>query len=774
MKIFKSILLLSFIFIIKSDPSCINPNGAQVDWFITLKLNNGDDYAYCDSKSCDKIQLSGFKINDAKNSPILRTLQQIKQNLNNDKQGYLLWNDQPPNNMTATSSNAHAKGFISLGQKSGFILIHSVPEFPAFADSSSLKEILLNIEESQQKYGQHFLCTSTSLENLEKLACGYNIDNPKVYSSFLPYYIDQSSYPCLNQMKNNKRNTKTKQMIITYSTLNGETFTKFSKNKDNQIPLYEQIVTQELKTGLLVQSWGRPYEEASCSGSYQVVSNTRVQIDGAPQFKDTQDHSKYGISIDKAKPFVCLGDINRMKSQWKRGGGTICISNKNIHFQFTKILQCSGCTNNNGYEEIKNDCDPSCQNCKIPQCQSGCKSCLSSDSNICIECDIGFYLDGNKCSRCQQNCEICTQNGNICTQCIENFELDKNSQCIPTCDQSCLTCSQPQDPDSCLSCSKGSYLTDDNNCKKCISPCTDCEKGDKCTQCEQNYILKNYECLPICDKSCLTCSSPKNPQSCLTCEEGYYLNKITNECMICGVDCAQCLESADNCTTCKDGFSFNNKKCIKNEVSKTKICHISCLTCTKDSDPNACSSCPPNLFLTNLNTCLPYQCDKSCLTCSSPYNPQSCLTCKGGYYLNKITKQCMNCGIDCAQCIESADNCTACKDGYILKNQKCVKSEINKVKTCHNSCLTCTKDSDPNSCLSCPPKFFLSNLNTCLPCQQPCSECKESANTCTSCLENYFLEESKCQPIKIEVTRFSYSVLFEPSLLLILYLIFTI
>ncbi|KAL4468534.1 hypothetical protein ABPG74_005037 [Tetrahymena malaccensis] len=725
----KAILLLSIIItIIKSDPSCINPQGNQVDWFITLKLNNGDDFAYCDSMSCDKIKLTGFKINDVQNSPILKTLKQIKQNPNNDKLGYLLWNDQPPNNMKATVSNAHAKGFISLGQKSGFILIHSVPEFPAFADDN-LNEILLKIDESQQKFGQHFLCTSTSLENLEKLACGYNIDNPKVYSSFLPSFVNQSSYPCLNQMKNNKRNTKTKQMTITYTTLQGETFTKFSKNKDNEIPLYEQIVTQELKTGLLVQSWGRPYEEASCSGSYQVISNTRVQIDGASQFKDTQDHSKYGISTDKTKPFVCLGDINRMKSQWKRGGGTVCISNKNIHFQFTKILQCSGCTNNNGYEEIKNDCDSSCQNCQIPQCPEGCETCLPTDSSMCLKCEVGFYLDGGKCSQCQQNCEICDNNGNDCKKCIENYNFDSKSQCVPICDQSCLTCSQPYDPDQCLSCSKGSYLSDDNNCKKCTFPCIDCEKGNKCKQCEQNYILKNNECQPICDESCLTCSQPKNPYSCLSCSKGSYLS------------------DGNNC----------------------KKCTFPCIDCEKG---DKCKQCEQNYILKN-NECQPI-CDESCLTCSSPKNPNSCLTCSEGQYLNITTNKCMVCGVDCAQCLGSADNCTACKDGKTLKNKKCIKNEVNKVKTCHESCLTCTQDSDPNACSSCPQKYFLTHQQTCLPCQSPCLECKDSANICTSCLESYSLEESKCISAKIETTIFQYQGILKPYLLLVLFFAFTI
>lgn len=41
-------------------------------------------------------------------------------------------------------------------------------------------------------------------------------------------------------------------LIIPYSTLGGRAFIKFSKSKDNNIPLYEQIVAPELKAGLLI------------------------------------------------------------------------------------------------------------------------------------------------------------------------------------------------------------------------------------------------------------------------------------------------------------------------------------------------------------------------------------------------------------------------------------------------------------------------------------------------------------------------------------------
>lgn len=48
--------------------------------------------------------------------------------------------------------------------------------------------------------------------------------------------------------------------------------------------------------------------------------------DGA-SWLGTQDHSKWAISAPGAAdpPVVCVGDLNRMCSQEKRGGGTVCL-----------------------------------------------------------------------------------------------------------------------------------------------------------------------------------------------------------------------------------------------------------------------------------------------------------------------------------------------------------------------------------------------------------------------------------------------------------------
>jgi len=49
---------------------------------------------------------------------------------------------------------------------------------------------------------------------------------------------------------------------------------------------------------------------------------------------ETHDHAKWGITLHD--PWVCVGDINRMISQRKRGGGTIAFQNQVLWLGLSK------------------------------------------------------------------------------------------------------------------------------------------------------------------------------------------------------------------------------------------------------------------------------------------------------------------------------------------------------------------------------------------------------------------------------------------------------
>jgi hypothetical protein len=76
------------------------------------------------------------------------------------------------------------------------------------------------------------------------------------------------------------------------------------------------------------QSLGRILDSGLCRRSrLSNIGYDTLDIQGLAFFPDfswseTQDHSKWGIAVNTSA--VCFGDINRMTTQYVRGGGTVC------------------------------------------------------------------------------------------------------------------------------------------------------------------------------------------------------------------------------------------------------------------------------------------------------------------------------------------------------------------------------------------------------------------------------------------------------------------
>ena len=56
-------------------------------------------------------------------------------------------------------------------------------------------------------------------------------------------------------------------------------------------------------------------------------------------FTTRHDHAKWAVSTEGARPHVCVGDINRMESQKKRAGGTVCFSDRKAWKAFGALIK---------------------------------------------------------------------------------------------------------------------------------------------------------------------------------------------------------------------------------------------------------------------------------------------------------------------------------------------------------------------------------------------------------------------------------------------------
>ncbi len=87
------------------------------------------------------------------------------------------------------------------------------------------------------------------------------------------------------------------------------------------------MIASTVKKDLLVQSWrngARGVLKSDCEDKYTVQNVDKTTLIKSSWHYKT-DHSKWGITIDSYQTsFNCISDTNRMKSQFKRGGGSVC------------------------------------------------------------------------------------------------------------------------------------------------------------------------------------------------------------------------------------------------------------------------------------------------------------------------------------------------------------------------------------------------------------------------------------------------------------------
>ncbi|XP_075226785.1 deoxyribonuclease II isoform X2 [Lycorma delicatula] len=323
-------LVLLGIKLINAELSCSDENGNSVDWFFLYKLpdekgnndkDNGTNYFYMTSNTVSKEWIISDKlITDANSMPAI-TLKPLYSNTSDVL--WILYNDQPPagEKINVGSRKGHTKGVVGVDKTGGFWLIHSVPNFPPSANNSNR----YSFPNSGLKNGQSFLCISLSASNIDNIGTQLQYNQINVFWKNITKDLSEQ-YPKLAGAANG---TKIKRApwnnLITLTSVAGNEFYSFAKSAKFKKDLYEDWVALELKTDLFVETWlnGRGRLDSNCSLTYKVKNVDKVQLCQVSQcsaFVSSKDHSKWAVSATKNNPWLCVGDINRAKSQQYRGG----------------------------------------------------------------------------------------------------------------------------------------------------------------------------------------------------------------------------------------------------------------------------------------------------------------------------------------------------------------------------------------------------------------------------------------------------------------------
>lgn len=333
--------------------SCLDEHGKQVDYYIGYKLpklekskddfiNHGVRYIYMTSNNHNKWIESKYSINDGK-SLLGATLKPVLKQ--SSQYNIILYNDQKPTTRTRpTSTGAHAKGVFASYGKSGFWLLHSIPQFP-------VQDSVYEYPKRSLNNGQAFLCITLNLEDrpsMENLAKHLMMMQPNIYGfNLTKAFTDKFGSYGFSDLKNRRKSSREHHLVLPIYSANRFLFTAFSKSKKFNRDLYSKLMAPFLQEDLLVQTWRNGAGEvlgSDCRDKYKIIDVESIKFNNQVKWKFSEDHAKWAVSTDSKKHHICIADINRMKSQFLRGGGGVCFQSAKIWSTFRSIIgEVEGC-----------------------------------------------------------------------------------------------------------------------------------------------------------------------------------------------------------------------------------------------------------------------------------------------------------------------------------------------------------------------------------------------------------------------------------------------
>ena len=308
--------------------SALNENSQPVDWWFAYKFPkmdqdaltsaaSGYDYVYYDSK-VGKLVLSPNQINHGMGA-LDNTLNKVFDQPSATT-GWILYNDEMPSAAGHPDQDmyGHTKGVIAFdtATDSAFWLLHS---WPKFANPKST-------EMPTPEYGQTFLCITLDMATAGTIANQmHNHQDPQLYLPRIPPSLSKTHPLCLIT-RDIAPNAQGDSNVISCTSKGGLHFKVIAKNRKWDKDFWIDLVGPTLKSNMDVETWirGAIPPMLDSDGTHKVYDVKYIDLRslGFPYaWPETHDHAKWGLTVDS--DWICVGDINRMISQEKRGGGTI-------------------------------------------------------------------------------------------------------------------------------------------------------------------------------------------------------------------------------------------------------------------------------------------------------------------------------------------------------------------------------------------------------------------------------------------------------------------
>ncbi|XP_064478847.1 deoxyribonuclease-2-alpha-like isoform X2 [Ornithodoros turicata] len=301
----------------------------------------GGEFVYIDSNTASTTTywtLSEEDIYEADN-PLAYTLAPLYETDKPTDLLYLVYNDQSPD-IYSGSRNGHTKGAVMADNTTGIWLQHSMPKFV-----ENLFGGRYTFPDNARENGQAIMCVTFKTSQLNVVGKHLRMQYANVYERGSPQYL-RDRLPQMDLLFKDSfiRGHTRKLYVESVTSAAGQKFVSIAKRATLEVDIYSAIVTNVTQTDLLVQSWRNGAGgkmDASCNGTFTVVDVDQVRLkfkDNVIMWSSTEDHSKWAVGIDK--PWFCFGSLNRMESQFSRGGEVFCME----HPLVSKLFRRSGLT----------------------------------------------------------------------------------------------------------------------------------------------------------------------------------------------------------------------------------------------------------------------------------------------------------------------------------------------------------------------------------------------------------------------------------------------
>jgi deoxyribonuclease-2 len=238
--------------------------------------------------------------------------------------GWILYNDEKPLQAGGSDDGncGHSKGVMAFDTttKTAFWLLHSWPKYVA-PDATAAPTPM---------YGQTYMCISLTLDTANKIAeLMVTHQEPQC---FLPRETDKSGGTGLSALTKPllPKNAPAAD-VLDCTSAGGMPFKVLAKNREWNQDFWNGFVGPKLQADMDVETWirGTIPPVADTDGIHKTFDVKYITLGPLGlhfAWPETHDHAKWGIT--KQQDWICVGDINRMISQRKRGGGTIAFQNK--------------------------------------------------------------------------------------------------------------------------------------------------------------------------------------------------------------------------------------------------------------------------------------------------------------------------------------------------------------------------------------------------------------------------------------------------------------